>query len=303
MKTSLPSLHAIRAFEVVARHRSFTDAAKELNVLQPAVSRQIAMLEEDLGTTLFVRKRPKLALTQEGETLIAAVTGGFAQITGAVTTIRSRHSRQTVVVSTSIAFANHFLMAKLAQFNTSHPDVELELVTSDLYREYDPRDFDVAVVFGEKPAAPWQHVQLVFQEKLIAVCAPSYLGGRGPLDDDDLVQERLLHLHDPNHLKDWVAFFGGTQVQVPNSTGSNRYTTYMVYLQAALNGEGIELGWSSLLDDLIDDGKLCIASNRRVTSERGFFCCISERGYEKQAVHDFASWLTSMTRPKPDATA
>ena len=91
MSARLPSLHAIRAFEAVARHKSFTDAAQDLNVLQPAVSRQIAILEEDLGTALFLRKRPKLALTPAGETLFAAVTGGFEQIASAASSIRDRH--------------------------------------------------------------------------------------------------------------------------------------------------------------------------------------------------------------------
>lgn len=294
LNARLPSLHAIRAFEAVARHKSFTDAAQDLNVLQPAVSRQIAILEEDLGTALFLRKRPKLALTPAGETLFAAVTGGFEQIASAASSIRDRHGQQTIVINASIAFASQFLMTRLANFNSAHPDVELELVTSDLYKKYDPRDFDVAIVFGDKDSAPGREAQILIAEELIAVCAPSYLGERPPLNDEDLVQERLLHLHDPNHLKDWERFLSDTAIQAPASMGANRYTAYMVYLQAALNGEGIELGWSGLLDDLIDAGKLRLASNRRVRTQRGFFCCISERGLGKQGARDFASWLISM---------
>ena len=62
MKKTLPSLNALGAFEAAARHLSFTEAAKEFDILQPAISRHISALESELGTTLFIRKKPKLGL-------------------------------------------------------------------------------------------------------------------------------------------------------------------------------------------------------------------------------------------------
>ncbi len=299
VKKALPSLNALAAFEAAARHLSFTDAAKEFDILQPTISRHISSLESELGTALFIRKKPKLALTYDGEILLAAVSNGFGQITHAVNTIRDRNSTQSFVVMASLGFATCFLMPRLADFNSRYPYADLELVTNDFYRKYNPDEFDVAVVFSEKANAPGRDIRLLFPEELIAVCAPSYLEGQENLSDDELVKERLLHIHEPNHLEDWNTFLSDAAVKAPQSTASNRYTAYTTYLHSALSGEGIALGWSFYIDDLIRANRLRLASNRRVRTERGFFCCISDRGLHKPAARDFANWLDKAVDLKP----
>ncbi len=299
MKSELPSLNALGAFEAAARHLSFTKAAKEFDILQPAISRHIAALESELGTTLFIRKKPKLGLTYDGETLLAAVSNGFGQIAHAVNVIRDRNSTHSFVVIASIGFASCFLMPRLSDFNSRYPDAELELVTSDLYRKYNPDEFDVAIVFAEKESAPGRESKLLFPEELIAVCAPDYLDGRGPISDEELARENLLYLHEPNHLQDWNTFLSDAAVKAPPSTASHRYTAYTTYLQAALNGDGIALGWSIYIDDLLRANRLCLASNRRVRTERGFFYWISDRGLGRPAARDFANWLHKAIEMKP----
>lgn len=299
MKYELPSLNALGAFEAAARHLSFTKAAKEFDILQPAISRHIATLESELGTTLFIRKKPKLELTYDGETLLVAVSSGFGQIAHAVNVIRDRNSTESFVVIASIGFASCFLMSRLPDFNSRYPDAELELVTSDLYRKYNPDEFDVSIVFAEKESTVGRESKLLFPEELIAVCAPDYLNGRGPLSDEELVRENLLHLHEPNHLSDWKTFLSDVAVEAPPSTASNRYTAYTTNLQAALNGEGIALGWSTYIDDLLRAKRLCLASTKRVRTERGFFYRISDRGLDKPAARDFTNWLHKAIELKP----
>lgn len=287
------------AFEAAARHLSFTKAAREFDVLQPAISRHIAALENDLGTTLFIRKKPKLELTSDGETLLTAVSSGFGQIAHAANIIRQRNSTQSFVVAASLGFAGCFPMSRLSDFNSRYPDADLELVTSDLYRKYNPREFDVAIVLSEKQNIPGRDVRLLFREEMIAVCAPDYLKDRELLSDEDLAKERLLYLHEPNHLEDWNTFFSDSAATAPPSTASNRYTAYTTYLQAALNGDGIGLGLSIYIDDLIRAKRLCLASDRRVQTERGFFCWVSDRGLHKPAARDFANWLNKAIELKP----
>ncbi len=299
MKNTLPPLNALGAFEAAARHLSFTEAAKEFDILQPAISRHIAALETDLGTTLFIRKKPKLGLTYDGETLLAAVSSGFGQIAHAANAIRDRNSTQSFVVTASIGFASCFLMPRLSDFNSRYPDAELELVTSDLYRKYNPDEFDVAIVFSDKKNTPGRDVRLLFPEEMIAVCSPDYLAGRKPLNDQDLAGEKLLYLHEPSHLEDWNTFLSDSATKAPPSTASNRYTAYTIYLQAALNGDGIALGWSVYIDDLLRANRLCLASNRQARTERGFFCWISDRGLKKPAAVDFVNWLPKAIELRP----
>src|SRR5258707_13501676 len=73
-------LNALRAFESSARHLSFTRAALELNVTQAAVSQQVRMLEERLGTTLFKRLPRGLGMTDETRALLRVLTDAFGRI-------------------------------------------------------------------------------------------------------------------------------------------------------------------------------------------------------------------------------
>ena len=82
MKDKLPSLTAIRAFEVSARRMNFARAAAELGVQPPAVSRQIAELEQCLGQQLFIRSKPRLTLTHAGESLNLSQSAVSRQIRG-----------------------------------------------------------------------------------------------------------------------------------------------------------------------------------------------------------------------------
>ena len=77
---SLPSLIALAAFEAAARHLSLTKAAEELNVTPGAISKQVRMLEEELGIPLFLRRHRAIELTREGEALAAALREGFARM-------------------------------------------------------------------------------------------------------------------------------------------------------------------------------------------------------------------------------
>ena len=293
--SDLPSLNLLLTFEAAARHLSFTRAAGELNVLQPAVSRQMAALESDLGVRLFVRSKPNLTLTADGEAFYAAISAGLEQIRGAVAVIRERHQQQTLVVNTSIGFASCFLMSRLADFGASHPEFELELVTRDQNRAFDPRLCDVVILFSENEL-PGVHWRRIFHEELIAVCSPSYLPPDRWLSIEKLVLERLLYLSDANHSGDWDRYLSGTGLQAPPPPRSKRFTSFMVYLQAALNGDGVALAWSHLTDDLLAAGRLRLACERKVVSNRGYYCCILERAQDKSAAHAFMELAGSPLR-------
>src|SRR5205823_4301407 len=126
LRRKLPSSHALFVFDAAARNGSFTAAAAELNVTQPAVSRMLGQFEDYLGVRLFDRTNGRAVLTEEGEILYRHVSDGFRSIEGGLIEIdRRRKGTETVTLSVSSAFTTHWLMPRIDKLQRQFPTVDL----------------------------------------------------------------------------------------------------------------------------------------------------------------------------------
>lgn len=283
-------LHQIAAFDAAARHRSFSVAACELNVQQPAVSRQVALLEDWLGVRLFLRTKPRLTLTPDGEMLAAAIGEGMQAMRNGIDALTVGQRQDVVVVNVALGFASLFLLPRLGEFQARHPDVQVEIMTRDQNMDFDPSRCDIAVMFGET-GLPGHECRRIFDEELVPVCVPNVLPN-GPLTLDALAQSRLLHMSNPNHASDWSRYFRGTGLNVPEPRPMDRLYSYMVLLRAIQNGTGIGLGWRHMVDDMIDAGTLVVACERVVRTKRGYHCCLMPTAENRPGARVFFDWLS-----------
>ena len=297
MRRDLPTLHAIQVFEAAAHHLSFTAAAPALNVQQPAVSRQIAMLEAELGTPLFSRRRPKLELTEAGRQLLAATREGLDLIEQAARDIRGASGARRVRVNTSIGFASCWLISRLPDFRRDHPDIEVILTTRDLDPDFAFDDTDIVVRFGDG-RWPETDCQLLFPEAVIPVCSPSYLASAGgPFDAAGLARQRLLHFDDGYyHWFNWARLFADSGLEHAAVHSGTRFNSFIVLVQAALNGEGVALGWRYMMDDYLTRNALVPASNMCLRSDRGYFCLTRKSRPATEPAAQFVDWITAKGR-------
>ena len=114
----LPPANSLVAFEATARQLSFKDAARELRVTPAALSRQIRILEEDLGCRLFDRLHRAIRLTPEGKRLQQAVGSGLSGIAAMVARTACAQSRPAGDHRSSSAFAFLWLMPRIARAST-----------------------------------------------------------------------------------------------------------------------------------------------------------------------------------------
>lgn len=291
-----PALSQIAAFDAAARHLSFSRAATELNVQQPAVSRQIAALEADLGHLLFQRSKPRLRLTPEGEMLATAVTDGLGAIRRTIDALRGQKRRDVLVVNAAIGFTSFFLLPRLGEFQSAHPDIRVEVVTRDQNPDYDPTACDIVVTFGEAPP-PGTESRPIFGEELVAVCAPGRIPAGRHLGPEELVRERLLHMSSGAHASDWDRFLAGTGLSPPEPQPIDRLFSYMVYLRAIQNGQGIGLGWRHLVDDLLASGALVQISDRIVVTPRAYHCSILPHSEMRANARIFLNWIGALVPP------
>lgn len=281
--------HQVAAFDAAARHSSFSRAAQELNVQQPAISRRVAGLETTLGTKLFLRTKPRLTLTADGELLADAIATGIEAIESGLREIRRPRSGNVVVVNAALGFTSFFLLPRLGDFQCRYPDIPIEVVTRDQNLDFDPDRCDVAVVFGES-GVPGADTRPVFGEDLIPVCRPGYLKN-GPVTCAQLLQHRLLHMRSPEHQGDWARYLRGTGLAVPVSQIADRFFSFTVYLRAIQNGDGIGLGWRHLVEDMVEAGSLEVACARTVRTARGYFCSVMTSSPSQSQARVFQEWL------------
>ena len=139
------ALDSLRSFEAVARHLSFSAAAEELHLTQPAVSRQIKGLEDDLGAVLFHRATRRVELSSAGHALLRAVSPALARIDTAVRQIRMTRSREMVSVTTFPSMASLWLMPRLPDFERQHPGADIRIAATDRMIETEDFELDVAL--------------------------------------------------------------------------------------------------------------------------------------------------------------
>lgn len=140
----LPPVLAVRAFESVSRHLSFTKAGDELGMTQAAVSYQIKVLEDRLGFPVFVRKARKIELTDKGMGLASKVIGAFSDLRSAFAEVREENDTQ-LVIGCNATFASRWLAARLFDFQIANPDLAIRIIPTDNKDQYSRGDRDITI--------------------------------------------------------------------------------------------------------------------------------------------------------------
>jgi LysR family glycine cleavage system transcriptional activator len=196
MKTNLPPLPAIRAFEAVSRHLSFTKAGDELGMTQAAVSYQIKMLEDRLGFPLFLRKARKIELTDNGAQLASRVIDAFSMLRSAFEDVTERNAGQ-LVVSSNTTFAVNWLANRLFDFQMQNPDVGVRIVPYGPQAEPEFIESDIVVSACKAPPKGWlahEIVQADFSPMLSPRLAETIGGVHRP---EDILKLPLVDPQDP----------------------------------------------------------------------------------------------------------
>ena len=169
LKNQLPPVNALVVFEAAARHLNFSRASDELRVVQPAVTRQIRNLEQDLQVSLFARNNNKLTLTAEGEQFYRLVQDSLHIIASMSAALRGSESNKLVIGST-FAFANLWLAPRLPALRKALPDTHLNLLISEQYEDFGTGATDVSIRFGDGHW-PGMAAHLLFAEEVYPIAA------------------------------------------------------------------------------------------------------------------------------------
>ena len=287
-------LNALRAFEGVAKHSSFTAAANALLISQSALSRHVIALEKLIGTQLFERKPHALVLTKAGQHLLPAVMKSFDRLEYALDDIRNDGSTtlRTLRVQMPPSFAVHLAVPILRDFRRAAAEVEIDLVSPSGVGP-PPSDVDVAVVYS-KPTVTDMVADLLWPVRLSPLCHPNVAARHSGkslaefIESNELVHVRISD--QPRHHL-WTQFVRRANPGSVNVERGLVFDTAVLAVQYALSGEGVVLLDNYLFDDYVRTGQLVKPFDTSVDDGYGYYLLTHPEALSDTAIAMFRSWL------------
>jgi LysR family transcriptional regulator, glycine cleavage system transcriptional activator len=284
---SLPSLTALRAFAATAELRSFSQAARVLNVTHAAVAQQVRALEEHLGRPLVQREGRGVSLTADGEQLAEALSEGFGAFQRGLEALRAGEADRPVRITLTASFAAQWLMPRLRDFWDRNPDIGLSLHPDskvvDLHRER----MDLAIRYGN---GDWPGVEAAYltSARMVIAGAPSLIGDRNltlrDLESMDWILSRTWPEQDA-----WLRQLG-LDPEALNRTDIN---SEELAIAAARQGLGLVIESVALIESDVAEGRLRIVHESRDKLPAYFVATLP--GPKRAAARVFLKWLKSQS--------
>lgn len=288
---NLPPLNWLRAFEVAARHLSFTHAAQELNLTQAAISKQVKLLELHLRQKLFVRLPRSLALTKSGEAYLPKVKDAFERLNLGTQEVFGRQRGSVITIRCAVSFAVNWLAPHLPDFMAKHPKVKIRLVSSVWDDNDDVKQFDLDIQYG---TGNWPNADChrLTHETLSPLCTPQLMNTmRKPVN---LKQHNLLHVI--GYQDGWATWLSAAGISDIDPGGGLQCDTSLVAFELAAQGCGVAMGRSSLVNKELQSGRLVAPFKLTVRVEEAFYLIRPADGGLSADAKLFADWLIDLAR-------
>ncbi len=286
----LPSLKALAAFAAAGETGNFSRAAELLCVTQGAVSRHIRTLESELGVALFERHGRRVALSAEGQRLLAQVGSAFQLLASATDELRRRAAPHVLTISVLPSLAAKWLSPRLARFYAAVPEAEVRVNATRQLVDLVSDQVDVAIRYG-RGHWPGVEARRLMGETLFPVCSPALLQRRPELATlAGLARAPLLH---SDIVDGWAQWFEAAGVRAGGRVRGSRFNEELALLQAAQDGLGVALGRSALVArDLAAGTLVAPLAAPRLRASFSYWLVMPERRTPSAIAARFAQWVT-----------
>ena len=280
----------------MARRSSFRAAGEELHLTQPAISRQIRSLEEELGATLFLRGTRHVELTSAGAALLRSVAPWLDRLDASVRQIRSQNARQRITVTTFASFASLWLIPRLQDFQRQHPGVDIRVSpptplptpttprsTSRCATRMPTRCPPARCRCSTNCSHPWS-ARRCATAWAVAGVPPTWRSRRCWKKTDDRPSAEYLSW------RHWL------RLHAPAGAGASRLDLPELHLpadQAALAGQGVALARVALVHETLKRGELVepFGPDGRVASPFGYWLVRWEGRAPAPHLQAFEAWV------------
>ena len=290
----LPPLHALRAFEAAARHLHFTKAAEELGLTPTAISHQVRLLEDLLGSQLFIRQPRPIRLTPEGERLFPVLRDALDSVAHAIEDMAAAASDEPLTISMPHSFASRWFVPRMLQM-TEETGLEVVIDASDAMVELHARTVDAAIRYpSEPPRGVVAH--RIFPDRMVPICVPAL--AKGIRKPSDLLSKPLIHYKWKTSRRDapsWSRWLLEAQHIEPEAASVALPRGLQVSeeahaIDAALAGQGIALASDVEVSADVEAGRLAHPLDIAIPGLT--FYLVHLRGHRRSAdLERLAEWI------------
>jgi LysR family glycine cleavage system transcriptional activator len=299
--TSTLGLRALRTFEAASRRLNFTKAAEDLCVTTAAVSHQVKEIESQLGVALFVRQGRSMQLTPEGEVIRQAVQEAISALEHGIRRLGVRRNAERVRVSAGPSIAAKWLVPRLETFLQKFPSADIQVDVSYTDADFGSEGVDLSIRYGNVHA-PHAQTDRLFVESIFPVCSPRLMGKRARFrSPKDLLKFKLIHVdwatpHVP--WPTWATWMKAAGVDHFDDVRGVHFQQTSLAIEAAIAGQGIALGESSLVADDLANGRLVkpLGADFSIQADWAYCLVSREASLASPIVREFRQWLLSQAQ-------
>ena len=260
--------------------------ASAMNLTQGAVSRQLQVLEGQLGVALFIRDKHRLRLTQGARDYCREVRRLLTGLGQATLTLRANPGGGALNLAILPAFGMHWLAPRLAGFAQTHPEVTVNLSTRLKPFDFETSPFDAAIHYGRQDWAGVEYLPLM-QEDMLAVAAPSLLPK--PLERaEEVLALPLLQLESrTGDWGRWLAHHGKPGLRPP----AMLFDQFATMMQGAIHGLGAALIPTYLIGRELETGRLVPLFGPAIPSTGSYYLVWPKDREDRAPLQSFRRWL------------
>ncbi|MCP4186528.1 MAG: LysR family transcriptional regulator [Gammaproteobacteria bacterium] len=285
----IPSTSMLVAFDSSAWTGSFTLAARELNLTQGAVSRQISALEDQLGVELFSRSKKAIQLTDVGKIYAQEIRPALQVIRNASLNAMTNSPGGTLNLAILPTFGTRWLMPRLPSFLSENSNITINFATRTSPFDFHQEDLHAAIHYG---TANWPDTDATYLmgEEVVPVCSPGFLQENNIENISDIANATLLHIS--SRLQAWPDWFDTHNLSCRQGSGMY-FEQFSTAAQAAVAGLGIGLLPEFLVESELQRKELVLVFDQPTKSEFGYFLVTPLEYSDYAPVVEFRKWLLS----------
>jgi LysR family glycine cleavage system transcriptional activator len=285
----VPSLRGLQAFGAVARTGNLAAAADSIGITASAVSHRIRGLEEELGVRLLRRLPRGLALTEAGQRYRVAVEDAFALLAKATADLLGPDLSRPLTISLTSEIGIRWLMPRFHRFRAQHPDIDIALLSTYQLANLAAGEADFALRYGEG-RWPGLKAEPILRFVVSPLCAPRLMDEiRGFPPAAALAKGTLICAVDD----DWDAWLKAAGAAGVKPARQLRFVDYSMAVTAAIDGQGIVLGYSGYLEAEIASGVLVRPFDLTVPVKKAYFLVYLEERLADDRLRAFRDWVIS----------